>query len=460
VKKQLDHLPAKKINRIFSDILHGISKIHSLGIIHGDLRLENFIVQPNNKIKIIDYSISTIVEGKQPPYINKMFFKTQPKYFPKELREPEEENSGYSHIDYKTDVFHIHKIAKSLKLNFEDFYDMHSMIEQAKSDKLADRPTLESLQNKFHEYIRNHKQQEKKLLSVLSTKVDVLEHAGHKMLLKGQIQDEGKTDSAFLASWDRYFLDLSKGSFRDLEQKPLSNVANFWRARTWYYLFKNLMVIQDLFESSKNDEMVLDVGCSSGYFRRFIEGNYSLTDGEKKIYYWGIDARHKMLRKAIFDTNDIESGAAGELTYTGYLWHDISFGLPFKKNSFSFIVCFELIKYLPIEQGILLLRNCVDVLKPGGKMYISTTFGGFDSKYIGSLSMKQFSNIIKSLNCKLLKTMGAVSSSSKLLLNLRDEHQHVYNELLEFHPREIVNAFFTPLYPELSSQVTYYITKD
>jgi len=83
----LKSLPGKKIPEseccyIYKQIVNGISYLHKLNIIHRDIKLENIIINPDNKyIKIIDYGFGCITAKSK--LLN--FFCGTPSYMPPEI---------------------------------------------------------------------------------------------------------------------------------------------------------------------------------------------------------------------------------------------------------------------------------------------------------------------------------------------------------------------------------------
>ena len=69
-----------------------------------------------------------------------------------------------------------------------------------------------------------------------------------------------------------------------------------------------------------------------------------------------------------------------------FVLHDVQFGLPFKDHYFDYVVSFEMIKYLPIEQGIALLSEIHRVMNPKGLFFLSTTYSPQPAGYMQSLS--------------------------------------------------------------------------
>lgn len=277
---------------------------------------------------------------------------------------------------------------------------------------------------------------------------------GARMLYKTKEVDPKKADSYSAISWDQYFTDLSQGSYRNVHDGK----RRAWRQRTWHYLFKNLAIINYLHKSSYPRINILDIGCSSGYFRRFIEGNRSPLD-EQQWYYWGVDLREDMLHRAVYLTEDIESGAQGNSTPSAFVQQDLQYGLPFKDNFFHAVVNFEMIKYLPVEQGKFLLSEMQRVLIPNGHGFLSSSFTPQRAGFVEGMSVPDFQQMLQNSGFNTRAVLGSQSNYQRLLKHIKPEHKALVNELLKYHPVEIVNAMITPLYPNYASQLMFQLQK-
>lgn len=277
-----------------------------------------------------------------------------------------------------------------------------------------------------------------------------------RILLESDVTTTEQADSYAIGSWDQYFKDLSYGSYRYL----LSEKGRANRIRAWHYLFKNIAIIEKIYNSKKETINILDVGCSSGYLRRFLEGNYSKLDN-KKIYYWGIDIREDMLLSAVQDQNNIESGASGNNIPSAFIAHDVKESLPFKSSCFDFIICFEMIKYLPIDQGKFLLTEFNRVLKPNSQLYLSTTSveQGPVKQFMEALSRQENQNFVQEAGFNIINTFGSQTENLFLKDCIKSEHRGLYKDLLNYYPEEVVAAIICPLYPEYSTQYVMYCQK-
>ena len=285
-------------------------------------------------------------------------------------------------------------------------------------------------------------------------KPKLLKELDKQILYKGTTKHNATTDSYMTRSWDSYFNDLSHGSYRSI----LEPGNNKWRMRVWHYLFKNQALIERIYQHKGDTTKILDIGCSSGYLKRFLEGNINPAEN-KKIYYWGLDIRHDILMDAVLGVDNIES-AAGHYHIPGaYIEHDTAHGLPYHDNSFDFLVCFEMIKYLPVEQGKALLQEMCRVLKPGAQLYLSTSYSNSHPGYLQSVPFEFIETLLNSVGFKLTNRFGSQNDAKFLFSKMSKEHQAIAKTMLQYHPPEMVAAMFTPLYPSCSSQVTFVCVK-
>ena len=91
-------LHEQEIKSLIYQIAKGIHLIHSLNIIHGDLKLENILINECNKIKIIDFDLSIICNNTE-GFISDKIFGTQQYIAP--------ESHDLNIYSKKTDVWQI-----------------------------------------------------------------------------------------------------------------------------------------------------------------------------------------------------------------------------------------------------------------------------------------------------------------------------------------------------------------
>lgn len=288
------------------------------------------------------------------------------------------------------------------------------------------------------------------LLQAFSSQPKILETFEKKILLQGQLHENLATDSFMTRSWDQYFTDLSLGSYRNVNRAGQYT----WRMRTWHFLFKNLAVIEDIFNQKTETIRILDVGCAAGYFRRFLEGNFDPKDN-KKIFYWGLDIRQDVLVRALKDVDSLETGAKGNHILSAFITHDIKHGLPFHDHYFDYVINFEMIKYLPVEEGKKLLAEIARVLAWQGKFYLSTSYSSAMPGYMQSVPYAQMERMLAQSQFKIMQRKGSQVQFQQLAPHLKQEDIPLIKRLLTVHPPEMVAAMIAPLYPHCAEQVTF-----
>jgi SAM-dependent methyltransferase len=225
--------------------------------------------------------------------------------------------------------------------------------------------------------------------------------------------------------------------------------------RVWHFLFKNIALVDDILKQQKSTIRILDIGCSAGYLRRFLEGNVD-PKSKKKIFYWGLDVRQDLVTLAVKGVDDIESGAKGNLVPSLFIAHDVKHGLPFKNNYFDYVVNFEMIKYLPIEQGKKLIAEIYRVLDLSGDLYLSTSYSSNRPGFMKSVPFEQIEKILVENGFKIAQRRGSQASFNRLSSHLKEAHLPMVKDLLTVHPPEMVAAMITPLYPYCADQVTFH----
>lgn len=314
--------------------------------------------------------------------------------------------------------------------------------------KMAEN-SAKKIENSKHPILTETQRQN--LLKAFNLTYPVVDEHETKLLLKGDTNDLATSD--ITQSWDQYFYDISRGSYRN----ALSAGKIIWRMRAWHFIFKHFHLIDTIYNSSAKRVSILDVGCASGYLRRVLEGNYSRQD-KKELYYWGCDIQRDVLNSAIKDTNDLESGANGNFIPSAYIQHDITKGLPFNDSFFDYLVSFEMIKYLPIEQGTQLLAEFYRVLKSNGHLFISTTYSANYAGFMESVPYDHLIKILKQNGFEVLGVYGSQAHFNQLKHQIKNEHKALVNDLLSYYPTEMVAAIIAPLYPQFSEQIVLHCT--
>ena len=58
-KKQMKCLTEEEAKPIFRQIVSSVAYMHTLGLVHRDLKLENILINNNNEVKLIDFGFAT-----------------------------------------------------------------------------------------------------------------------------------------------------------------------------------------------------------------------------------------------------------------------------------------------------------------------------------------------------------------------------------------------------------------
>jgi len=260
-----------------------------------------------------------------------------------------------------------------------------------------------------------------------------------------------------------YFSNLSFGKYKN---DPNNKEQGWEGPRTWKFIIKHIAATDKIL-SHQRPMRVLDIGCDTGFLRRILEGNvFSPED----VYYYGVDIEKSKVESAVFDLDNIESGAKGNNIPSLYLNYDVTCGLPFKDNSFDFIVSFEMTKYLETRETKKLFKEISRVLKSRG-IFIYSTAGVCDNKNmmdkIAKLKgrMKSFfylnelKQVLENNNLFLMKTYGSEAGYDSLKYNLRPEDRLNMLRMDSFMPKELVSAILGPFYPDTTPTKLFYISK-
>lgn len=360
----------------------------------------------------------------------------------------------FHHMEYETSLEFLERAVAidasvlQLHVDIARLYEaMGKKMQAAYHIKLAEILQNNKIKNKL---VHLTPEQQNELMSAFKSTPEIIDEFETRLLVKGKVDQELTSDSFKTHSWDHYFTDLSFGSYRDIQQGDFL----IWRMRAWHFLFKNLALVDNLFAQKKAEIRVLDIGCASGYLRRFLEGNNDPKSG-KKILYWGVDIRKSVLEDAVKGIDMIESGAQGNTIPSAFVEHDIKYGLPFKNSFFDYVVNFEMIKYLPVAQGKALLAEIYRVLSPKGLFFLSSSFTTDQPGYMESAPFQQLEDMLKINGFEILTKRGSQAHLHKILPHLKIGHNALVEDLLKIHPPEMVGAMIAPLYPEAAEQIMY-----
>jgi|GEM_PF-4600071 len=293
--------------------------------------------------------------------------------------------------------------------------------------KLADDLKNQTVQklNKLDE------QTKKSLLDAFMAPPTISEELDNKLFIvdKGSVSKE--IDSEYPLVLDNFVSDVSTGNFRN-------------DRHTWHYLFKHMAFVEHLLKQPQKILRILDIGCSSGYFRHILDSN--IGDDHKQFFYWGLDSRA---------VDDRVSGVKVERVPSLFIQHSVQDELPFKNNFFDYLVCFEKMNGLSIEHGRLLLSKMYRVLNERGFLVISKDYDSKRPGFIQSVPFPQFEKMLYENGFETIERRGSKASIGTLMEPIPAEHQSLLKGLLKAHPPEMVAAMVAPLYPDYCVQITY-----
>lgn len=214
------------------------------------------------------------------------------------------------------------------------------------------------------------------------------------------------------------------------------------QVQDWHVIFKNHALAHHILMLSQKSLRILDVGCSSGTFLRFLLEKPS----KKHFYYWGIDNKEEVLKEALKQQHSVPCLFTAQ---------DVQNGLPYRDSFFDYIVNFSMIQYLPIEQGQLLLAELYRVLKPEGYLAISTVYQAKHPGFMQSVPHEQFKVMLKENGFEIEMSYGAGLNMETLLPKIAKNHKALVDSLLMIHPPDMVAALLAPLYPKLTNSITF-----
>ncbi|UCC91309.1 MAG: methyltransferase domain-containing protein [Candidatus Aenigmatarchaeota archaeon] len=294
----------------------------------------------------------------------------------------------------------------------------------------------------------------KKMLEIMTLKDNEIVYKmgeGNKFLVKSVFSEQKEQQGGY----HYYFENLSKGRYR----RNKKDIKGFGGPRTWAFILKHFFTTKKIFEMYETKKVlrILDIGCSIGFLRRILEANIF---GKTNIFYYGIDIREHQLKRAIFNEDDIESGAYGDNIPTLYINHDATKELPFADKSFDVIVSFEMTKYLNKKDVKNLFSQIERILSDKG-IFIYSSHCIFDNeKQLKKMAktvinrniksmwvIKELENQLRSANLELKKTYGCENYYPAIKNSLKEEHREIFDNFSEIYPPEIVQAIFGFFYP-------------
>ncbi len=269
------------------------------------------------------------------------------------------------------------------------------------------------------------------LLGALSEPFEVVDEYERQLLVKGQLAKDNMQE-LMLSQPVQDSSDLSMGNYRDIQ--------------AWHNYYQTIAFVDHLLKQPKRQLHILEVGCSVGHFHQFLEHNLKNEDN-KQLLYWGLDLREDKLK------NMLQGGVSAIASL--FTLHDLQFGLPYQNNFFDYLVSFDTISYLTIEEGRLLLAQMYRVLNENGHLVIGANYEADYPGFMQSVPLSQFEKMLYENGFEIILRRARVGSLHSLINHVSKEHMLLVNDLLKVHPEEMVAAMIAPLYPNVSESVTF-----
>lgn len=293
------------------------------------------------------------------------------------------------------------------------------------------------------------------LLACLTQPPTILAESGNRIVARPIGLDPSNTSSG-APSWDRYFHDLATGGFVTW----VEGERRIARSRAWHFALKN-MALADLLLCQGRQVRVVDIGCSAGYFRRFIEGNLPSKSEMPPIHYVGLDVREEQLHEALRAGAPAKGSWNTDITPSLFIQADATDLLPLRDEHFEAAVCFEMLKYLDVESGTSLLLEIRRILKRGGLLALSMPTSYEFAREHRAQTMARFdpNELIHQLNSagfEVQEVRGSQANYADIDNGLDSTHRETFDSLSGVLPKEIVAAVFAPLSPKFCTQLTYY----
>jgi 2-polyprenyl-3-methyl-5-hydroxy-6-metoxy-1,4-benzoquinol methylase len=129
--------------------------------------------------------------------------------------------------------------------------------------------------------------------------------------------------------------------------------------------------------------------------------------------------------------------------------------------SFTKVVCFEVIEHMTKEHGVELLKNMHTVLKPGGRLLLSTPVfnGKAAANHVHEWGIDELWEELKNAGFDLVERYGTFASypDIKRIASVRD--MAVLEDLRAYYSDEVTACFLAPLYPDQSRNNVWLLQK-
>jgi SAM-dependent methyltransferase len=194
--------------------------------------------------------------------------------------------------------------------------------------------------------------------------------------------------------------------------------------------------------------ILVDIGCGRGWLLNMIYRN------KLDISYIGIDLSLASLKYAsrtkykcprlLLQTNCVRP--------------------PLIQNFADYVVCLETIEHNDKENAENILRKCVDILKPGGLLFVSTPNRRnqtmvFPEDHVYEWELEEMSNYLKVIGLEIQQIFGCFGKKQEIIQSLDEIEKQLYLRLSNYFDWHVLSPFFSVLHPENSQGVIWLCKK-
>lgn len=205
------------------------------------------------------------------------------------------------------------------------------------------------------------------------------------------------------------------------------------------------------------------------FARRFITTKHNVLEigcGEdkplSKILTGGASARVK--NYVGVDMNKLKESAAKKLNFIGEFnfvtqHKKLKPHIPDGEDGFDVIVHYEVIEHMKVEHGRKMLRNCFDLLKPGGVMLMSTPcYDGVRhaANHIHEYTVPELMKATNQAGFEVTERYGTfmdikhAKKGEGLEPDMQKAVKMMWGELANYYDNDALSCFFAPLFPDLA----------
>jgi len=249
----------------------------------------------------------------------------------------------------------------------------------------------------------------------------------------------------------------------DLHAKIVSHADYIAHSEKWDFCIRSI----------QKGDRILDVGCGTDLpFMYAIV--YSQTLASKVLHreggcYVGVDLNKLKTTGQNWATLLPETDMTSDEGYNAALeaipGNDDAAQLRQPLRGYTMIVALEIIEHMDVADGRKLLQNMLDLLDPGGRVYLSTPV--YDGKaqarnHIHEYYIDELRELIESVGFVVEKRYGTFTAEPQLkkwLKENRPDWYKLYMEAREFHSAGYMSGVIAPMVPDLARNNLWVLRK-